>query len=113
MPRSKDPSKYPKRFFDVIERLRDRDDPLEIFFPTTGKCHSFRLDFATFASGVAINDNMMEFLECRSFITAIEMKVRDDPPRVVLSKKDFGEMSNFIEASLEADRKKHEDEQKS
>lgn len=108
MSRSKDHRKYPLVFLDVLDRMRETNDPIILKFPTVAKAKSFRLDFYSYAAAAARDDEMMHHEAYGQFLQVIQIQVRDDPPRAILMKKDFAEMALQVGAALaewEAERK--------
>lgn len=102
MPRPTDHRKYPKVFELVLDKMKESDEPVVLKYPTLAKARSFRLDFYSYAAAMTRDEEAMRAVNYGPFLHAIQIQVRDDPPRAILIKKDVGEMARDTEAALAA-----------
>lgn len=107
MTRPKDFRKYPPIFMDVLDMLKNRDEPIEVPFKTMKEANNFRLDYYSFTSACARDEWASSLDNYGWFIYAIEIRVRDDPPRVIILKKEQGETSKAVAAALAAHKEKY------
>lgn len=100
MPRSKDHRKYPLVFLEVLDAMKETNEPLVFEFPTVAHAKNFRLEFYSYTSAASKDEDMMSRENYGQFLQVIQIQVRDDPPRAILTKKDFGEMAETLKAGL-------------
>lgn len=100
MSRPKDFRKYPAIFMDVLDALKESNEPVEFEWSSLRAARNFRLDFYSYTSAASQDEDMMRVENYGQFLPAIQIQVRDDPPRTILAKKDFGEMAETLKAGL-------------
>ena len=107
MTRPKDFRKYPPNYMDILDLLKSGDAPVEVHFKTMKEANSFRLDCYSFTSAMAADPYMASMDEYGLVIFIIEVRVRDNPPRAILLKKDKGEMSKAVTEAIAAHKEKY------
>ena len=107
MARSKNWRNHPTAFFDIMRGLRDTPGvPVEIPCETLGEARSKRLDFNSFKQGCieAGFDKSFKWFDENEMhlwmLPQLKVVVRDNPPRMIVSVKDYDADTQAIKDAL-------------
>lgn len=106
MSRSKDPNKYPRHYFALLDWFllpENEDKEMRILCKTEAEATNFRLGFNTFKDALASSDPLEVGGEARvNMANDLMVRIRKDPFRVLIQRRDFGPDAALIAQALVA-----------
>ena len=89
-------SGYPLEFQNIAESFEKRPEvPMELKFKSMKLANAFRAQFHAFRTVMTAEDDT--YLR---ELTALQLKVRDNPPRVIIEHKDHTELAIAIKQAV-------------
>lgn len=107
MGRPKDHRNYPAVFREALDILR-RKTTFEVKFSELKDARTFRMDYYAYLGAAAKDPDMLLDSEGGyPFLMQIAIQVKDDPPRVIIMKRNDTPIAQTVQAAVEAEEERY------